>query len=54
MAEEKLEDMALRFAKLNPTFIRLAMEMHYTKGEYEISQGKIIRWKHEAQNKELK
>lgn len=42
--DDSIKTLVLKFAEKNPTFIRLIMEMHYTKGEFESSQGKIIRF----------
>ena len=50
--EDKFQALLQRFGEKNPSFVRVAMENHFTKGEYETSQGKVVRWKYQANSKE--
>jgi len=50
--EDSFQELLRRFGEKNPSFVRVVMENHFTKGEYESSQGKVVRWKYQANAKE--
>ena len=44
MPDGTIKELAQKFGEKNASFIRWIMENHFTRGEFESSQGKITKY----------